>query len=141
MTGRGWSFVVAGCPLVRQSPLGASRLVGVVALSCCVRVVRWGGWGRWWGRHMVGWLGGFMLVCGLGGLGVLLLAVGSPVLWVLLVCGLCVWVVSYGVGCLVLPAWLEVSLWGVFLGWWRVVPCWHQSGGVVCVEVGVVQGV
>lgn len=30
---------------------------------------------------MVGWLGGFMLVCGLGGLGVLLLAVGSPVLW------------------------------------------------------------
>lgn len=72
---------MAGCPLVRQSPLGASRLVGVVALSCCVRVVRWGGWGRWWGRYMVGWLGGFMLVCGLGGLGVLLLAVGSPVLW------------------------------------------------------------
>jgi len=27
---------------------------------------------------MVGWLGGFMLVCGLGGLGVLLLAVGFP---------------------------------------------------------------
>ena len=26
----------------------------------------------------VGWLGGFMLVCGLGGLGVLLLAVGFP---------------------------------------------------------------
>lgn len=45
---------------------------------------------------MVGWLGGFMSVCGLGGLGVLLLAVGSPVLWVLLVCGLCVWVVFLG---------------------------------------------
>lgn len=44
----------------------------------------------------VGWLGGFMLVCGLGGLGVLLLAVGSPVLWVLLGCGLCVWVVFLG---------------------------------------------
>ena len=105
-----WLVSCGGVPLVRQSPLGASRLVGVVALSCCVRVVRWGGWGRWWGRHMVGWLGGFMLVCGLGGLGVLLLAVGSPVLWVLLGCGLCVWVVFLGLvaGCsLLASAWWE----------------------------------
>ena len=79
MTGRGWSLVVAGLPL-------ACLLVGCVG---CFQV----GWGGgfvvlcsgcevgWLGRHMVGWLGGFMLVCGLGGLGVLLLAVGSPVLW------------------------------------------------------------
>ena len=55
---------------------------------------------------MVGWLGGFMLVCGLGGLGVLLLAVGSPVLWVLLGCGLCVWVVFLGLvaGCSLLAS-------------------------------------
>ena len=46
MTGRGWSFVVAGLPLaclpVGWGVLGVSGLVGVVALSCCVRVVRWG---------------------------------------------------------------------------------------------------
>lgn len=35
-----------------------------------------GGDAIWWGGWVV-----FMLVCGLGGLGVLLLAVGSPVLW------------------------------------------------------------
>jgi len=81
VTGRGWSFVVAGLPLaclpVGWGVLSVSGLGGVV-LVCCVRVVRWGGWGRWWGRHMVGWLGGFMLVCVLGGLGALLLAVGFP---------------------------------------------------------------
>lgn len=45
MTGRGWSFVVAGLPLaclpVGWGVLGVSGLGGVV-LVCCVRVVRWG---------------------------------------------------------------------------------------------------
>lgn len=64
MTGR-WLVSCGGVP------------PGLSVSAGCFQV----GWGRWWGRHMVGWLGGFMLVCGLGGLGVLLLAVGSPVLW------------------------------------------------------------
>lgn len=38
MTGRGWSLV-AWCPLVRQSPLGASRLGGV-----CWVLPGWVGW-------------------------------------------------------------------------------------------------
>ena len=62
---------------------------------------------------MVGWLGGFMLVCGLGGLGVLLLAVGFPCpLGLVGVCPLlCVGVIPLG--------WLSGC-------WWRVGSdaCW-----------------
>lgn len=68
MTGRGWSLVVAGLPI-------ACLLVGCVG---CFQVGWGGGFVVLCSGCEVGWLGGFMLVCGLGGLGVLLLAVGFP---------------------------------------------------------------
>ena len=61
------------------------------------------------------------------GLSALLLAVGFPVLWVLLGCGLCVWVSSWGCGGLFL---VSISL----VGWcvWRWVSFRVCEGTKVC---------